>query len=73
MMTTATHNAHYRVTEPVFEFISICGRSSRGNSPWRTRSSTGVSCGSTMFIAVSSTVAASKTEAAYGRWVVALW
>jgi hypothetical protein len=49
------------------EFISICGRSSRGSSTWRTRSSTSVGCGSTMSIAVSSAVAASKTEATYGR------
>jgi hypothetical protein len=45
------------------EFISICGRSSRGSSTWRTRSSTSVGCGSTMSIAVSSAVAASKTTA----------
>ena len=49
------------------EFISICGRSSRGSNTWRTRRSTSVGCGSTISIAVSSAVAASKTEAASGR------
>src|SRR5262245_58121089 len=50
------------------EFISICGKSARGSSPWRTRSSTSVGCGAPLFLAVSSAVAASKTEAASGRW-----
>src|SRR5262245_773163 len=34
----------------LIEFISICGRSSRGSSAWRTRSSTSVGCGSTISI-----------------------
>jgi hypothetical protein len=54
------------------KFISICGRSSRGSRTWRTRSSTSLGCGSTMSVAVSRAVAASKTEAAYERWAAAL-
>ena len=54
------------------EFIPICGRNSRGSRPWRTRSSTSVGCGATMSIAGSSAVAASKTEAASGRWASAI-
>jgi hypothetical protein len=56
----------------IVEFIPICGRNSRGSSTWLTRSYTSVGCGSTMSIAVSSAVAASKTEAAYGRWAAAI-
>jgi putative transposase len=57
----------------VLEFIPVCGRSSRGSSTWRTRSATSVGCGSTMSRVVSSAVAASKTEAASGRWASAIW
>jgi hypothetical protein len=49
------------------EFISIYGRSARGTSTWRTRSSTSGGGESTLSIAGPSAVAASKTEAASGR------
>jgi hypothetical protein len=55
-----------------FEFISICSRSSRGSRTYRTSSSTSVGCGSTLSIAGSSAVAASKIEAAYSRWAAAI-
>ena len=54
------------------EFIPICGRTSRGSNTWLTRSSTSIGCGSTLSIAVSSAIAAAKTEAAYGRWAAAI-
>jgi hypothetical protein len=54
------------------EFLSICGRTSRGSSTWRTRSATSGGCGPTMSRAVSSAVAASQTAAAAERWAAAL-
>ena len=62
----------YCATGSTLEFIPICGRNSRGSSSWLTRYSTSVGCGSTMSLGVSSAVAASQTEAAYGRWASAI-
>ena len=54
------------------EFISICGRSAGGSSPWHTRRATSVGCRSSLSRTVSSAVAASKTAAASDRWAAAL-